>query len=54
MSSQQQQPASPALDTLIQRSALPSPSLSEAQAHALLQTHYDLDGDLRHWAASRT
>ncbi len=46
MSSQQQQPASPALDTLIQRSALPSPSLSEAQAHALLQTHYDLDGDL--------
>ncbi len=44
--SSQQQPASPALDTLIQRSALPSPSLSEAQAHALLQTHYDLDGDL--------
>jgi 4-aminobutyrate aminotransferase-like enzyme/Ser/Thr protein kinase RdoA (MazF antagonist) len=46
MSSQQQKPASPALDMLIQRSGLPSPSLSEAQAHALLQTHYGLDGDL--------
>ncbi|PVZ37161.1 aminotransferase [Pseudomonas sp. CC120222-01a] len=46
MSSQQQQPASPALDTLIQRSGLPSPSLSEAQAHKLLQAHYGLDGDL--------
>ena len=46
MSSPQQKPASPALDTLIQRSALPSPALSEAQAHALLETHYGLDGDL--------
>ncbi|MFJ4442602.1 aminotransferase [Pseudomonas sp. NPDC089422] len=46
MSSQQQTSASPALDTLIQRSGLPSPSLSEAQAHALLQAHYGLDGDL--------
>ncbi|MBH3412407.1 aminotransferase [Pseudomonas putida] len=46
MSSPQQIPASPVLDTLIQRSALPSPALSEAQAHALLQTHYGLDGDL--------
>ena len=46
MSSQQQKPASPALDTLIQRSGLASPSLSEAQAHALLQAHYGLDGDL--------
>ncbi|MQG94436.1 aminotransferase [Pseudomonas sp. MN1F] len=46
MPSQQQKPASPALATLIQRSALPSPALSEAQAHALLQTHYGLDGDL--------
>ncbi|WP_343598569.1 aminotransferase [Pseudomonas sp.] len=46
MSSQQQKPASPALDTLIQRSGLPGPSLSEAQAHALLQAHYGLDGEL--------
>ncbi|WP_434518752.1 aminotransferase [Pseudomonas sp. NFX1] len=41
-----QNPAAPALATLIQRSALPSPSLSEAQAHALLQTHYNLAGNL--------
>ncbi|MFJ4156377.1 aminotransferase [Pseudomonas sp. NPDC089752] len=34
------------LRTLIQRSSLPSPSLSEAQAHALLQGHYDLAGSL--------
>ncbi|WDY57768.1 aminotransferase [Pseudomonas sp. PSKL.D1] len=34
------------LSTLIQRSSLPSPSLSEAQAHALLQAHYDLAGTL--------
>jgi len=34
------------LSTLIQRSSLPSPSLSEAQAHALLQAHYDLAGSL--------
>jgi len=46
MSSQQQKPAAPALDTLIQRSGLPSPSLSQAQAHALLRTHYGLVGDL--------
>lgn len=42
----QQQPTSPALDTLIQRSGLPSPSLSQAQAHALLQAHYGLAGEL--------
>ncbi|MFZ5934374.1 aminotransferase [Pseudomonas sp. HS6-2] len=46
MPSPQQKPASPALDTLIQRSGLPSPTLSEAQAHTLLQAHYGLDGDL--------
>ncbi len=46
MSSPQHPPASPALTTLISRSGLPSPSLSEAQAHAILQTHYGLDGDL--------
>ena len=34
------------LSTLIQRSSLPSPSLSQAQAHALLQAHYDLAGSL--------
>ncbi|WP_449430274.1 aminotransferase [Pseudomonas putida] len=34
------------LSTLIQRSSLPSPSLSEAQAHALLRAHYDLEGSL--------
>ncbi|WP_447739308.1 aminotransferase [Pseudomonas laurentiana] len=46
MSSPQHQPASPALATLIQRSGLPSPALSEAQAHAVLQTHYGLAGNL--------
>ncbi|MCX2685019.1 aminotransferase [Pseudomonas sp. DCB_AW] len=46
MPSHHQTPASPALDILIQRSALPSPALSEAQAHALLQAHYSLAGSL--------
>ncbi|HDS1768511.1 aminotransferase [Pseudomonas putida] len=46
MSSPQPQPASPALATLIQRSGLPSPTLSEAQAHAVLQAHYGLAGNL--------
>ncbi|MGE8322428.1 MAG: aminotransferase class III-fold pyridoxal phosphate-dependent enzyme, partial [Pseudomonas sp.] len=46
MSSPQHQPSSPALATLIQRSGLPSPALSEAQAHAVLQTHYGLAGNL--------
>lgn len=46
MSSPQHQPASPALATLIQRSGLPSPTLSEAQAHAVLQAHYGLAGNL--------
>ncbi|ORL67625.1 aminotransferase [Pseudomonas putida] len=35
------------LSTLIQRSSQPSPSLSEAQAHALLRAHYDLAGRLQ-------
>ncbi|MBC3433997.1 aminotransferase [Pseudomonas sp. BW16M2] len=35
------------LSTLIQRSSLPAPSLSEARAHALLRAHYDLEGDLQ-------
>ena len=35
------------LSTLIQRSRQPNPSLSEAQAHALLRAHYDLDGPLQ-------
>ena len=35
------------LSTLIQRSSQPSPSLSEAQAHALLRAHYDLEGSLQ-------
>lgn len=35
------------LSTLIQRSSQPSPSLSEAQAHALLRAHYDLEGRLQ-------
>lgn len=34
------------LSTLIQRSSQPNPSLSEAQAHALLRAHYDLGGSL--------
>lgn len=46
MSSTQYQPASPALTTLIQRSGLPSPVLGEAQAHAVLQTHYGIAGNL--------
>ena len=46
MPSPQHSSASPALTTLISRSGLPSPSLSEAQAHAVLQAHYGLDGDL--------
>ncbi|KIY39728.1 hypothetical protein TZ03_16020 [Pseudomonas sp. 10-1B] len=46
MSSPQHQPASPALATLIQRSGLPGPALSEAQAHAVLQQHYGLAGKL--------
>lgn len=46
MSSPQHQPASLALATLIQRSGLPSPTLSEAQAHAVLQAHYGLAGNL--------
>ncbi|NBB03152.1 aminotransferase [Pseudomonas monteilii] len=46
MSSPQHPSASPALTTLISRSGLPSPSLSETQAHAVLQAHYGLDGDL--------
>ncbi|MFB4401094.1 aminotransferase [Pseudomonas inefficax] len=46
MSSTQYQPASPALTTLIQRSGLPSPALGEAQAHAVLQTHYGIAGNL--------
>ncbi|KXK69557.1 hypothetical protein BC89_18725, partial [Pseudomonas monteilii] len=46
MSSPQHQPASPALTTLIQRSGLPSPALGEAQAHAVLQTHYGIAGNL--------
>ena len=46
MSSPQPQPASPALATRIQRSGLPSPTLSEAQAHAVLQAHYGLAGNL--------
>ncbi|MGE8372739.1 MAG: aminotransferase [Pseudomonas putida] len=46
MSSPQHQPASPAVATLIQRSGLPSPTLSEAQAHAVLQAHYGLAGNL--------
>lgn len=45
MSSPQHQPASPALATLIQRSGQPSPTLSEAQAHAVLQAHYGLAGE---------
>ncbi|MBI6951042.1 aminotransferase [Pseudomonas sp. CCOS 191] len=35
------------LSTLIQRSSQPSPSLDEAHAHALLRTHYDLQGTLQ-------
>lgn len=35
------------LRTLIQRSSQPTPSLSEAQAHALLRAHYDLAGSLQ-------
>ncbi|WP_194788261.1 aminotransferase [Pseudomonas sp. UFMG81] len=35
------------LSTLIQRSSQPSPSLGEAQAHALLRSHYDLQGQLQ-------
>ncbi|AZL66478.1 aminotransferase [Pseudomonas oryziphila] len=35
------------LSTLIQRSSQPSPSLGEAQAHALLRSHYDLRGELQ-------
>ena len=35
------------LSTLIQRSSQPNPSLSEAQAHALLRSHYDLQGGLQ-------
>ncbi|MGG5290583.1 aminotransferase [Pseudomonas shirazensis] len=35
------------LSTLIQRSSQPSPSLSEAQAHALLRAHFDLGGELQ-------
>lgn len=46
MSSQQQKTTSPALDKLIQRASLPSPELSEAQAHAVLQVHYGLAGEL--------
>jgi len=46
MPSPQHPSASPALTTLISRSGLPSPSLSETQAHAVLQAHYGLDGDL--------
>ncbi|SPO56475.1 conserved protein of unknown function [Pseudomonas sp. JV551A1] len=46
MSSTQHQPASPALTTLIQRSGLPSPALGEVQAHAVLQTHYGIAGNL--------
>lgn len=46
MSSPQPPSASPALTTLISRSGLPSPSLSETQARAVLQTHYGLEGDL--------
>ncbi|MFJ4066682.1 aminotransferase [Pseudomonas sp. NPDC089996] len=46
MPSPQQKSASPALDKLIQRSSLPSPILDPAEAHALLQTHYGLEGEL--------
>ncbi|MFJ4348566.1 aminotransferase [Pseudomonas sp. NPDC089401] len=46
MPSQPPKPVSAALDTLIQRSGLPRPALDEAQAHALLQAHYGLDGEL--------
>ncbi|QXH46989.1 aminotransferase [Pseudomonas xanthosomatis] len=35
------------LSTLIQRSSQPSPILGEAQAHALLRSHYDLQGSLQ-------
>ncbi|MFK3771632.1 aminotransferase [Pseudomonas sp. NPDC089406] len=35
------------LSTLIQRSSQPSPTLGEAQAHALLRSHYDLQGSLQ-------
>jgi 4-aminobutyrate aminotransferase-like enzyme/Ser/Thr protein kinase RdoA (MazF antagonist) len=35
------------LSTLIQRSSQPRPSLGEAQAHALLRSHYDLQGRLQ-------
>ena len=35
------------LSTLIQRSSQPSPSLNEAQAHALLKAHYALEGTLQ-------
>ncbi len=54
MSSPQHPPASPALATLIQRSGRPSPTLSETQAHAVLQAHYGVAGNLRCWAASKT
>ncbi|MGE8315376.1 MAG: aminotransferase [Pseudomonas putida] len=46
MSSPQHPPASPALATLIQRSGRPSPTLSETQAHAVLQAHYGVAGNL--------
>lgn len=35
------------LSTLLQRSSLPAPLLGEAQAHALLRAHYDLQGSLQ-------
>ncbi|MCL8298133.1 MULTISPECIES: aminotransferase [Pseudomonas] len=35
------------LSTLIQRSSQPGPSLGEAHAHALLRSHYDLQGSLQ-------
>ena len=42
------------LSTLIQRSRQPNPSLSEAQAHALLRAHYDWTDPCSRWAVSRT
>ncbi|WP_313459152.1 aminotransferase [Pseudomonas sp.] len=44
--SSQPQSSSAILETLIERSALPSPAVTAAQARALLQAHYGMEGEL--------
>ncbi|EKT4558948.1 aminotransferase [Pseudomonas putida] len=46
MPSHPQKNVSPALEQMIQRASLPGPTLSETQAHALLQMHYGVAGGL--------